>query len=81
MCTPLFEHVSYYGAAVAIGIVVAFILRGHFANRLQNKIRGYQADIVKSHAKILELEELNDKLEKRLQETSASFSTDKILMN
>lgn len=81
MFSPLFETIASYAGAVVTGIIVAFIIKGYLANKLQNKIKGYQADIVKSHAKILELEELNDKLEKRLKEETASFLRDKVLMN
>lgn len=70
-----------YGGAVLAGIVAGLICKAYFAFQMQGKIKDYQGDIVKSHAKILELEAKNDKLEKRIKELEGSFTKDRIFMN
>lgn len=81
MFSPLLNIVMQYGGAVVTGIVVALIYRAYFASQLQNKLRGYQSDIVKSHAKILELDGRNGLLEKRIKELEGTFIRDRIFMN
>ena len=81
MVSPLLNIILQYGGSVLIGIVVGLIFKAYFASKVSDKIKGYQHDIVKSHAKILELEAKNDKLEKRLKEVEGVFNKDKIFMN
>lgn len=81
MFSPLLNIAMQYGGAVLAGIVVGLICKAYFAGQMQNKIRGYQSDIVKSHSKILELEANNDKLEKRIKELEGSFIKDRLFMN
>ena len=81
MFSPLLNIVMQYGGAVLAGIVVGLICKAYFASQMQSKIRGYQGDIVKSHAKILELEAKNDQLEKQIKELDNSFTKDRIFMN
>ena len=73
MYSPLLNIVWQYAGAVVTGIVVGLIFKAYFASQLQNKIKRYQGEIVKSHAKILELEAINDKLEKRIKEVEVPF--------
>ena len=81
MFSPLLNIVTQYGGAVLVGILVGLICKAYFASQMQSKIRGYQIDIVKSHAKILELEAKNDQLEKKIKEIDGSFNKDRIFMN
>lgn len=81
MFSPLLNIVLEYAGSVLAGIVVGLICKAYFAAQVQNKIKGYQSDIVKSHSKILELEAYADKLEKRLKEMEGSFTKDRIFMN
>lgn len=82
MYSPLLNILMQYGGPVLAGIVVGLLCKAYFAGQVHNKMRGYQGDIVKSHAKILELEAKNEVLEKRLKETPGSvFKRDFIFMN
>ena len=58
MISLLLSTVMQYGSAVLVGIVVGLLFKGFFASQVQKKIRGYQGDIIRSHARILELEAL-----------------------
>lgn len=81
MFSPILNIALQYGGAVLMGIFVGFICKAYFASRVQKKIKGYQSEIVKSHAKILELEAKNDLLEKRVIEAEGKFSKDRLIMN
>lgn len=81
MFSPLLSIVFQYGGAVLAGIATGLICKAYFASQVQNKVRGYQSDIVKSHTKILELEAKNDQLEKDLKELEGLFRKDRIFMN
>lgn len=81
MFSPILNIVMQYGGPMVVGIVAGLICKAYFAGQMQNKIRGYQSDIVKSHAKILELEAKNGHLEKRIKEIEGNFSKDRIFMN
>jgi len=81
MFSPLLNIVSQYGGAVLAGIAVGLVCKAFFAFQMQSKIRDYQCDIVKSHAKILELDAKNGQLEKRIKELEGSFTKDRIFMN
>lgn len=81
MFSPLLNIIMQYAGPVLAGIVASLIFKAWFAHQLQNKIRGYQSDIVKSHSKILELEAQNYQLEKRVKEMEGNFIKDRIFMN
>ena len=69
-----------YAGSVAAGILVGLLFKVYFASRMQKKIREYQGEIVRSHSRILHLEEINDRLEKKIREVD-SFSKDALIMN
>lgn len=81
MTSPLLNIIMQYSGAVSAGIVVSLLCKAFYASQMRTKIRNYQSDIVKSHAKILELEAKSDRLEKRLKEAEGIFNNDRILMN
>ena len=81
MTSPLLSILMQYAGSVAAGIVVGLLFKMYFAMQVQKKIRGYQGEIVKSHSRILRLEEINGNLEKRLNESSRSFPKDQLVMN
>ncbi len=66
---------------VLSGVIAGLICKAYFATQMKSKLRGYQNDIIKSQRRILELEDLNDKLEKRLKDLEGQFSKDGINMN
>jgi len=68
MFSPLLNILFEYGGAVLTGILAGLLTKLFLASQTHRKIKGYQGEIVKSHAKILELEANNEKLEKRLKE-------------
>lgn len=72
--------IQYYGL-VFFGVAAAVICKAYFANKLQNKIKEYEDDLMKSRAKVFELEILNKNLEERLKEMEGYFSKDRIIMN
>ncbi len=81
MISPLLDIFTQYGGSVIAGIIVGLFFKAFFARQVQAKIRGYQAEIVKSHSKILALEGQNDKLLKRIKELEGQFTKDRIFMN
>ena len=81
MFSPLLNIVAQYGGAVLAGIVVGLICKAYFASQMQRKIRDYQGEIVKSHSKILELEALNYRLEKKVKDCEGVFVKDRLVMN
>lgn len=81
MSSPLLNMMLQFSGAAIVGIFAGLISKTYFASRFQNKLKGYQKDIVKSHAKILELEAKNDRLQKRLKDLEGIFSKDRISMN
>lgn len=74
MYSPLIDTLSSYGLAVLTGLVSGLVVKMYFAWKLQDKVRDYQSEIVKSHAKILELEANNYKLECKLKDTQPKYS-------
>lgn len=66
---------------VISGVIAGLICKAYFANQMKNKLKGYQNDIIKSHERIIELEDLNNKLEKRLKDMEGQFSKAGISMN
>ncbi|MDB5192618.1 MAG: hypothetical protein JWQ96_2181 [Segetibacter sp.] len=81
MISLLLSSAIQYGGAMLVGIIVGLLFKSFFASQVQKKIRGYQGDIIRSHARILELEALNDRLEKRLQGAETTFKNDLLVMN
>ena len=81
MFSPLLNIVMQYGGAVLAGIVVGLVCKAYFASQMQGKIKGYQSDIVKSHAKILELEAINYRLETKLKDGEKVYSNQRMVMN
>jgi hypothetical protein len=81
MFSPLLNILFEYGGAVLAGIVAGLLTKVFFASQTHKKIKGYQGEIVKSHAKILELEASNGKLEKRLKEVEKAFSKEQLIYN
>lgn len=66
---------------VFVGIVIGLFFKLYFATQVQKKMRDYQGEIVKSHSRILQLEEVNTNLEKRLKEQHGEFVSDKVFLN
>lgn len=72
--------IQYY-SPVFFGVAAAVICKAYFANKMQNKIKDYENDLMKSREKVFELEIVNKDLQKRLKEMENYFSKDKIIMN
>lgn len=66
---------------LASGIIAGLICRAYFFTKMKNKLKRYENDLTKSQERILELEDENDKLEKRLKDVEVHFSKDSINMN
>lgn len=81
MITPLLDIFVQYSGAVVAGLLVGLICKAYFTYQMKSKIEEYQSDIVKSHSRILSLDSLNEKLEKRIKELEGQFPKDRIFMN
>ena len=81
MISPLLDIFVQYSGAVIAGLLVGLICKAYFAYQMRSKIEEYQADIVKSHSRILTLDSINEQLEKRIKELEGSFPKDRIFMN
>jgi len=81
MFSPLMNIMMQYGESVLLGIIAAFISKVYFTAKMQGEIRGYQNDILKSYAKINELEAQNEQLEKRLKNRQITFSKELVFLN
>ncbi len=81
MTSPLINMIMQYSAPAFAGIIIGLLFKMYFASQAQKKIRGYQGEIIKSHSRILKLEELNGRLENRLKEVEQSFCKDRLYMN
>lgn len=81
MFSPLINVLMQYAGSVLLGIIAGLVCKAYFASHYAKKIREYEGDILKSHAKILELEAKNDKLEKRIRENQRSMGRDYLVMN
>lgn len=66
---------------VLSGVIAGLICKAYFVTKMKSKLKNYQDDIIKSQERILELEDLNDKLEKRLKDLEGQFSKDRISLN
>lgn len=80
MTSPLLSILMQYAGCVGAGILTGLLFKVYFAARVQKKIQDYQGEIVRSHSRILHLEEINDQLEKKIREAE-SFSKDVLIMN
>ena len=81
MLSPLSEFALQYMLPVFVGVIIGLFFKMYFAARVQKKIRDYQGEIVKSHSRILHLEELNTRLERQLKERGTEFSGEQLFMN
>ncbi len=81
MFSPSLNIVMQYLELFILGVVTGFICKAYFVTQMQNKIKEYQNDLMKSQEKVFELQTLNDNLEKRLKEMESYFSKDSISMN
>lgn len=81
MTSPLLNIFMEYAGSVAAGILIGFCFKMYFAAKVQKKIRGYQGEIIKSHSRILQLDEINTRLERRIKELEHNLSRDRIYMN
>ena len=81
MISPLLELILQYVVPVTAGVMIGLFFKMYFAARVQKKIRGYQGEIVKSHSRILQLEEVNTRLERQLKERGAEFSSEQLFLN
>ncbi len=81
MLSSLLNVILQFGGAAVVIIFTGLISRNYFASQFHNKLKGYQKDIVKSHAKILELEAKNSRLLNRLKDLEGIFSKDRFYMN
>ena len=79
--SPLLDIFVQYSGAVIAGLLVGLLCKAYFAHQMKNKIEEYQADIVKSHSRILKLDGVNEKLERRIKELEGQFPKDRIFMN
>jgi len=81
MYSPLLSIISQYAGAVLVGVIVGLVCKAYFASQMQRKIREYQGEIIKSHSKILELEAVNYRLEKKVKDAESNFSEPRLVMN
>jgi len=81
MFSPLLNMIFEYGGAVLAGIVAGLLTKAFSASQTHKKIKGYQGEIVKSHARILELEGKNEKLEKKLKELEKGYTKEQLILN
>jgi hypothetical protein len=81
MTSPLLTIIMEYAGPVAAGILIGLLFRVYFAGRVQKKMREYQGEIIRSHSRILVLEEINGRLEVRVKELEKGFSKDQLFMN
>ncbi len=81
----MFSHILnilvYYAGVIAFGSFVGIAVRVYFAHRDQKKIKSYREEIVDSHTRILQLEDINKQLEKRVKELEKIYSYDHLFMN
>ncbi len=81
MVSPFLNIVMQYGGMLLGAIFFALICKAYLASKVQAKIKRYQYEIVKSHAKILELEVENEQLSKRIKDVEGRFTKDQLVMN
>lgn len=81
MFSPLLNIVMQYGGVFLGAIVFGVICKAYLASKVQAKIKRYQYEIVKSHAKILELEAENQQLLNRMRDVEGAFIKNKLVMN
>lgn len=80
--SSLFLNIIFQYGGLLLGAITFFLIcKAYLASKVQDKIRRYQSEIVKSHAKILELEVENDKLANRLKDVEGRFIKNQLIMN
>lgn len=80
MFFPLLTVINFPFEIIS-GVIAGLICKAYFATRMKSKLKTYENDIIKSRERILELEDMNGKLEKRLKDLEGKFSKDSISMN
>ncbi|WP_018611970.1 hypothetical protein [Segetibacter koreensis] len=63
------------------GIVAGLICKVYFRSVMKNKIKNYENDILENQERIRQLEDLNEKLEKRLKDFESQFLKHGFSMN
>jgi cell division protein FtsB len=81
MVSPLLNIVMQYGGIFLGAIIFGVTCKAYLASKVQVKIKRYQCEIVKSHAKILELEAENQQLENRIRDVEGTFIKNKLVLN
>jgi hypothetical protein len=81
MFSPVLEIMYEYGGAVLAGILAGLLYKVYLTSQVHKKMKDYQGDIVKSHARILELEAENDQLLKRVKDVEKTFTKSHLFMN
>ncbi len=82
MFSPLLINiVIQYGGVFLGAIIFGVICKAYLASKVQAKIKRYQYEIVKSHAKILELEAENQQLLNKMRDVEGAFIKNKLVMN
>lgn len=81
MVSPFLTIIMQYGGLLLGAIFFGLVCKAYLASKVENKIRRYQGEIVKSHAKILELEAENEKLTNKLKEAEVKFVKGALIMN
>jgi len=76
-----FLEIKEFPFEIVSGVVAGLICKAYFANRLKSKLMESENQTLKNQERIRELEELNDKLEKRLKDMETLFSKDSISLN
>lgn len=75
----IFANTLYlYAGAIGVSIIMGILIKVFYAQQTKVKFKEYQGEIAKSHSRILKLEVLNEKLQKRLNEVENTSSRIKI---
>lgn len=78
MAMLLANTLYLYAGAVGLSIIIGVLIKVFYAQQTKGKFKEYQSEIAKSHSRILKLEVLNEKLQKRLNEVENASSRIKI---
>ena len=81
MISPLLDIFFQYGGAVVAGIIVGLFCKVFFARQMQSKIRDYQSEIVKSHSKILTLQEEEDQLQRKIKDLETRLKRERLILS
>jgi hypothetical protein len=80
MFSPLL-YILVYGGGVMAGILTVCLWKVHFTSKVQKQIKGYHRDIVKSHARILELEAEKKQLSQLIRDVENTLTRSHMFMN